>query len=149
MAPCIDNVKKLWPTPLTSSTTTWVSATLGPETLKNQWFWQDSALPPLCPPISEAKPRLRPSLDQARSWFQTAHLRLCFAVGARRIPVASRKPARAEEEDMCMPVQSTVFAFLASSFIYLECHLLWFSCAHYAPDPVCSRCLCCLVHFPV
>ena len=77
------------------------------------------ALVALATPLSEAKLRLRPSLDQARFWSTHSALRLRFAVGARRIPVASRKPARADEEDLFMRVMS-LFSYSLISLCVLE-----------------------------
>ena len=72
----------------------------------------------LAPPISEAKLRLRPSLDQARTWSTHSALRLRFALGARRIPVASRKPARAEEEDMFMYLFTLFFRIISHVILF-------------------------------
>ena len=45
-------------------------------------------------------------------------LRLRFALGARRIPVASRKPARAEEEDMCMYLFTLFFRHISHVILF-------------------------------
>ena len=81
-------------------------------------YGHSSLLPP---PISEAKLRLRPSLDQARTWFQTA---LCaFAsLSARAGSQSLRESRRAPRKKTCACI------FLRCFFLHcFTCYSIWFS----------------------